>query len=193
MVIVGLKDILTLSMIPYKMRMACFASLGVLFGTGAYVANISRATSYLSDDPTACINCHIMKPYYASWQHSSHARVAKCNDCHVPHESALAKYLYKAKDGLRHSTIFTLRKEPQVLRATEEARHVIQANCVRCHSQIVSEVQSFDPHKSDRSCIECHREVPHGRASSINSAPNALTPSLPRTGFDRFVNPQRRK
>lgn len=185
-----IRSLVTLADVPPKVRMACFVSLGVLLGSGIYVARISRAGSYLSDDPATCINCHVMKPYYASWQHSSHARVATCNDCHVPHDTALNKYLFKAKDGMRHSTIFTLRKEPQVLRATEEAKHVIQGNCVRCHTELVSELNGINVHGGDRSCVDCHRETPHGRASSLSSAPNTLTPGLPRTGFDSFKNPE---
>ena len=32
-------------------------------------------------------------------------------DGHVPHDSFIRKYYFKASDGLRHATIFTLRKE----------------------------------------------------------------------------------
>jgi cytochrome c nitrite reductase small subunit len=70
-----------------------------------YGADISEAASYLSDDPEACINCHIMIPQYATWRHSSHGRDTVCNDCHVPQDSVFAKYYFKAKDGLRHSAI----------------------------------------------------------------------------------------
>ncbi|MCU0317276.1 MAG: cytochrome c nitrite reductase small subunit [Fimbriimonadaceae bacterium] len=185
----NLRSILTLADVPPKLRYASFVGLGVFAGLGFYVAHISRATSYLSDKPETCINCHVMKPYYASWQHSSHANAATCTDCHVPHDSLVSKYAYKAKDGARHSTIFTLRKEPQVLRATAEAREVIQANCIRCHTQLVSELPGVTAHSTDRSCVECHREVPHGRAGSLSSSPNALTPGLPRSGFDSFKNP----
>ena len=41
-------------------------------------------TYFVGDDPSACVNCHIMTPYYATWSHSSHGRDATCNDCHVP-------------------------------------------------------------------------------------------------------------
>ncbi|MCG9895403.1 MAG: cytochrome c nitrite reductase small subunit [Fimbriimonadaceae bacterium] len=186
----SLWSILSLSSSPRPLRLAALASAGVLVGTGFYVARISRATSYLSDDPKTCINCHVMKPYYASWQHSSHGRVASCNDCHVPHDSTVKKYAFKAKDGLRHSTIFTLRREPQVLRATEEAKKVIQANCLRCHGSVVSEVKGLVGHDADRSCIECHREVPHGRTQSLSSNPNALVPDLPAAGASWFRDPQ---
>ncbi|GAB4125225.1 MAG: cytochrome c nitrite reductase small subunit [Fimbriimonadaceae bacterium] len=169
-----LKQLASLPGLSPRMKVACMASVGAFLGMGIYVAQISHATSYLSDDPEACINCHIMTPTYASWKHSSHANVATCNDCHVPHDSVLQKYLFKAMDGARHSTIFTLRREPQVLRARPEAKHVIQANCMRCHESNLDRVAS---HKTfERSCVDCHREVPHGRVNSLSATPNAAVP-----------------
>jgi cytochrome c nitrite reductase small subunit len=141
-----------------------------------YIARISEAASYLSDDPKACINCHIMAPEYATWQHSSHARVTNCNDCHVPHTSLAAKYYFKAKDGMRHSTLFTLRLEPQVIQTTEASRQVIEGNCRRCHSDLIEGVTDAVHSGSDRACMDCHREVPHGRVHSLSSTPNAAIP-----------------
>lgn len=57
--------------------------VGILIGLGGYIFYISKAHSYLSDDPKACVNCHIMEPEYATWMHSSHGRNTVCNDCHV--------------------------------------------------------------------------------------------------------------
>lgn len=163
---------------PTKLKILSMASGGALLGMGLYVATISRAASYLSDDPEACINCHIMTPMYATWKHSSHANVATCNDCHVPHDSTFRKYFFKAKDGGRHSLLFTLRKERQVITAIEESKEVIQENCLRCHGDLLSEVGAPIGHASDRSCVECHREVPHGRVHSLSSTPNAAVPPL---------------
>lgn len=165
---------LTLAGVEPKLRIASLASLGAFVGMGIYVASISRAASYLSDDPEACINCHIMTPMYASWQHSSHGRVTNCNDCHVPHDSVARKYWFKAMDGSRHSVLFTLRMEPQVIRARSESVEVIQANCVRCHADQVH-TATVEPEFA-RSCIECHREVPHGRVNSLSATPNAAVP-----------------
>ncbi|MBL8086955.1 MAG: cytochrome c nitrite reductase small subunit [Chthonomonas sp.] len=159
---------------PSKLKSACLISLGAFSGMAVYVANISQAASYLSDDPEACINCHIMTPQYASWQHSSHARVASCNDCHVPHDSVLRKYYFKAMDGGRHSAMFTLRMEPQVIKAREESVKVIQANCMRCHTDQVHGATTEAAFS--RNCTECHREVPHGRVNSLSSTPNAAVP-----------------
>lgn len=163
-------------------------STGAMVGLAGYVASISNATSYLSDDPKACINCHIMAPEYATWQHSSHARVATCNDCHVPHDNPVRKYAYKAKDGSRHAFMFTFHMEPQVIVATEDSKRVIQQNCLRCHSTVVSEV-AFGVHRDNRPCVDCHREVPHGRVHSLSSTPNAavprLEPAFPKSQGDR--------
>ncbi len=51
-----------LSRIPGKMILPLFVAGGLLAGLGAYAMYMSRAHSYLSDDPSACINCHIMTP-----------------------------------------------------------------------------------------------------------------------------------
>lgn len=181
-----IRELLTLSGLSPRLRLLCFGSIGALLGMGLYVGHISNAASYLSDDPEACINCHIMIPQYASWQHSSHAKVASCNDCHVPHNNEINKYFFKAKDGLRHSVLFTLRQERQVIACIPESQEVIQENCIRCHAQTVSELKrsevvagSPNPHAdTSRSCIECHREVPHGRVHSLSSTPNAAVPPL---------------
>lgn len=164
--------------IPPAVCYAAFGMMGIAAGMALLVARISNAASYMSDDPAACINCHIMVPQYATWQHSSHARVAHCNDCHVPHTSLAAKYYFKAKDGTRHSVLFTLRREPQVIRAIPESREVIQGNCVRCHSGVVEEAVTPLHSDFERSCIDCHREVPHGREHSLSSTPNAAVAPL---------------
>ena len=109
--------------------------IGVIIGLGLYIFKISNAASYLSDDPETCINCHVMNPQYATWNHSSHREVANCNDCHVPHNNVVNKYFFKAKDGLRHATIFTLRAEPQVIFIKDEGKEVVQQNCIRCHEK----------------------------------------------------------
>lgn len=174
-----LRSLLALDFVPPRMRLVCMASLGAFVAAAGWVAYTSNGLSYLSDDPKACINCHIMAPQYATWQHSSHARVATCNDCHVPHDSLARKYGFKAMDGARHSYIFTLRQEPQVIRAREASKAVIQQNCVRCHTSTIQTIAADVHGGSSRACTDCHREVPHGRISSLNSTPNAAVPPLP--------------
>lgn len=158
---------------------------GLIVGGVIFIIHISNATSYLSDDPKTCVNCHVMTPQYATWFHSSHREAATCNDCHVPHNNVLNKYYFKAKDGMRHATIFTLRGEPQVIKIHEEGQEVVQNNCIRCHSNLLQDsklkiaTQEYHNFREDRPCWECHREVPHGRVNSLSAVPNARVPLLP--------------
>lgn len=160
---------------------------GILVGLGFYILYISNAVSYLSDQPETCINCHVMNPQYATWNHSAHREVTNCNDCHVPHNNVFNKYFFKAKDGLRHATIFTMRGEPQVIFIKEEGKEVVQDNCIRCHEQLVTDnagIARFDQSKHfrmERPCVDCHRETPHGRVNSLVSVPNAIIPKLEST------------
>ncbi len=121
---------------PAKWKIPVLIASGILVGSTIFIFFMSNAHSYISDDPEACVNCHIMAPQYATWNHSSHKGVAHCNDCHVPHNNVLNKFYFKAKDGLRHATVFTLRNEPQVIFIKEEGAEVVHQNCVRCHSTL---------------------------------------------------------
>ncbi len=177
---------------PPQWRIGVIVCLGMLAGTGIFIVHISRAFSYLSDDPEACINCHIMRTYFSSWFHSPHRNYATCNDCHIPQNNFINKYYFKARNGLFHSTIFTLHLEPQSIQISEAAKYVVSQNCVRCHSSLFNnpgglkwEGSPDNPHsssalgeKGEAYCWSCHRETPHGRRASIASTPDAQTPSL---------------
>lgn len=171
------ETLLALRFLPRRWQIPCFVTLGVLGGSGLFVAHLSRAPSYLSDDPETCVNCHVMTTPYLTWQHSSHAAVATCNDCHVPHTGLLRQYAFKAQDGLRHAAIFTLRWEPQVIRISRRAVPVVQENCRRCHARLLENVAA-EPREGDRLCWDCHREVPHGSARSLSSTLDVFRPQL---------------
>ena len=177
---------------PPKWRFPVMIISSIFLGIFLFTLYVSRAYSYLSDNPKTCMNCHIMAPQYATWNHSSHREVANCNDCHVPHNNVINKYYFKAKDGLRHATIFTLRKEPQVIFIREEGEEVVHNNCIRCHSKLVTDpklsvsVEGHYAHRTDRKCWDCHREVPHGRVNSLSSVPNARVP-LPESPLPDWI------
>ncbi|HUF94235.1 MAG TPA: NapC/NirT family cytochrome c, partial [Candidatus Limnocylindria bacterium] len=65
---------------------------GLAAGIGAYTFVYARGASYLTNDPAACANCHIMREQYDGWIASSHRAVAACNDCHTPH-ALVPKYV----------------------------------------------------------------------------------------------------
>lgn len=79
---------------------------GIAAGVGFYTFQYAKGASYLSNDPKACANCHIMSDQFDGWAKSSHRNVATCNDCHTP-EGFIPKYLTKASNGFWHSYAFT--------------------------------------------------------------------------------------
>ena len=172
---------------------------GAFVGLFVYTFFHSRAYSYLSDNPRTCVNCHLMSPYYATWTHSSHGRNTTCVDCHVPHNNILNKYYFKAKDGLRHSAVFTMRAEKTPLQAIPASSQVIMNNCIRCHEQLNTEFvktgrMDFKEMKKHggQACWDCHREVPHTRSRSEVSTPNALVP-MPDTTVPDWLNDAMKK
>lgn len=177
-----IRNLLRFFIPPDKWKVPVIIALGVFVGLGGYLFYIAKAHSYLSDSPTTCVNCHIMAPQYSTWFHSSHREVAVCNDCHVPQDNIFNHYKFKAEDGLRHSAIFTLRNEPQVIHIREAGIKVVQNNCIRCHQDLLESkrLQSMtgrtDFITKDRLCWECHRDTPHGRVNSLSSTPNAKAP-----------------
>ena len=172
----------------YRQKVLLLIIAGVLVGLGALFVYLLRAHTYLADDSSACVNCHIMTPYYASWSHSSHGRDATCNDCHVPHSSLLAKYGFKAMDGMKHVAYFVTHSERQAIMAEDASAEVIMDNCIRCHTQLNQEFVKtgridYMMAKRDegKACWDCHRSVPHGGMNSLSSTPNAegVTPLPP--------------
>jgi cytochrome c nitrite reductase small subunit len=167
---------------PKAWRFPVLLLIGILIGLFCFLFYVSKAYSYLSDDPKTCVNCHIMAPQYATWGHSSHREYTNCNDCHVPHNNVANKYFFKAKDGMRHASMFALRLEPQVIFIHEAGRDVVHQNCVRCHSKLLDDpklstsVKNLHAQRTERVCWECHREVPHGRVNSLSSTPYARVP-----------------
>jgi len=167
---------------PENWKIPVILLLGTIVGLGLFLLRISNAASYLSDKSETCINCHVMNPQYATWNHSSHREVANCNDCHVPHDNIFNTYFFKAKDGLRHATIFTMRAEPQVIFIKDAGKEVVQQNCIRCHNRFLTDnlaISNLSPlmiTRTERQCLDCHRETPHGRVNSLASVPHARVP-----------------
>ena len=139
--------------------------LGMALGAGTYTCYYAEGFSYLSNDPRACINCHIMRDHYDGWSKASHHAVATCNDCHAPHDF-LAKYWTKAENGFWHSKAFTLQDfhDPLVIRP-KNAR-VLQNSCVYCHTEMVSNILEHDALEDGGAgyCVRCHSSVGHGPA-----------------------------
>ena len=165
------------------MKFVSLFSVVAMVGMFAYVVHASKMVSYMSEDPKVCINCHTMNSQYATWQHSSHRERATCVDCHLPKESLFDKLVAKSRDGFNHSyamTFGTYMNGP--IKASENAQQRIQANCIYCHKEIVSEIVAryelystgVDHGGMQRQCWSCHRNVPHGKMRGLSIAPDNL-------------------
>jgi cytochrome c nitrite reductase small subunit len=133
--------------------------LGMLVGIGAFTFGYGQGASYLSNNPAACANCHVMQNHFDSWQHSSHSRVAVCNDCHLPHHP-IGKWVTKADNGFFHSLAFTLENFHEPIQIKPRNRRVTQAACLHCHEDFVHAILPTDGGETP-SCIHCHSSVGH--------------------------------
>lgn len=147
------------------MKRAVVALLTVL---AAVAAAAGGAASYLKKQirsPEYCANCHVVAPYYDTWQSSvftahAHAKVnVVCQDCHQR----------TVRDGLRELVSTATARHELLL----QDRSVSRETCLRCHgtdevlAARTQELQGPDgfalgrnPHDSHwgpLDCAVCHR------------------------------------
>lgn len=134
--------------------------LGMLSGLGTFTFGYGQGASYLSSDPAACANCHVMQDHYDSWQNSSHKNVAVCNDCHLSHHP-IGKWIVKADNGFFHSLAFTTGDYPDPIRIKPRNKRVAQNACLHCHSDFVHSMLPERPGGDMLSCVHCHSDVGH--------------------------------
>jgi cytochrome c nitrite reductase small subunit len=133
---------------------------GLFFGIGGYAFVYARGASYLTNNPAACANCHIMQEQYDGWQRASHRAVAVCNDCHAPH-TFVGKYTTKALNGFWHSFYFTTGGFQDPIRVTPRNAAVTEQTCRDCHEAVVRAIDHAPAAGRALSCVQCHRNVGH--------------------------------
>lgn len=136
------------------------AAAGLLVGLGGYTFRYAEGASYLRDDPSACVNCHVMRDQFQAWTHSSHRRWAACNDCHTPAGFA-GKWFTKALNGFNHSVRFTAGDFPEPIVIGARNRRIALANCIECHAAMVSQIGADPRHPEALDCVACHGNVGH--------------------------------
>jgi cytochrome c nitrite reductase small subunit len=135
---------------------------GIAAGLGGYTFVYARGASYLTDDPAACANCHVMREQYDGWVKSSHRSVAVCNDCHTPH-TFFAKYATKALNGYHHSRAFTSGEFHEPIQIKARNLDVTEKACRDCHRDVVGAIDHAGPTTEPISCVRCHDSVGHLR------------------------------
>jgi cytochrome c nitrite reductase small subunit len=135
-------------------------AVGLVIGLGGYTFLYARGASYLTDNPAACANCHIMQEHYDGWIKASHRLAAVCNDCHTP-AGFLPKYLAKASNGFWHSFAFTTGRFPEPLSIGAHNQAITEQACRTCHRAIVEAIESPHHDGPKLSCARCHGAVGH--------------------------------
>lgn len=133
---------------------------GLALGVGAYTVVYARGASYLTDDPSACVNCHVMREQYDGWIVGSHRAVAGCNDCHTP-PGLVSKYTTKALNGFWHSFAFTTGRFDEPIRINARNHAVTEAACRHCHAAVVESLDTGVERAGRLTCTSCHASVGH--------------------------------
>lgn len=134
------------------------AMIGILAGIGGFTFVYGDGAAYLSNDPKACTNCHVMQGHFDSWQKSGHRHVAVCNDCHLPPDF-VGKWVTKADNGLLHTLAFTTGDFPDPIRIKPRNALRTQAACVHCHTDILHALADADGGMP--TCVHCHAAAGH--------------------------------
>jgi cytochrome c nitrite reductase small subunit len=148
---------------PFRIRYVTgvlAALFGLLAGIGSFTFGYGQGWSYLSSDPQACANCHVMQGHFDSWQQSSHHHVAVCNDCHLPHHP-VGKWVTKGDNGFFHSLAFTLENYHEPIQIKPRNARVTQHACLHCHADLVHELLPSTAEDEMLSCVHCHASVGH--------------------------------
>jgi cytochrome c nitrite reductase small subunit len=148
--------------LPRLLALAAAVLTGVLIGAGVFTFAYAEGLSYMSNDPEACVNCHIMNEQYDGWVKGPHKDAATCNDCHVPHR-LISKYVAKARNGWHHSSAFTLQDFDEPIRIKPGNAVTLEHNCRTCHQELTADISGhYGSDAEGPECLHCHRDVGHG-------------------------------
>ncbi len=136
------------------------ALMGIAAGVGSFTFIYAKGGSYMTNDPAACANCHIMHNHFDAWMKSSHHNVATCNDCHTPHHF-VGKYMTKARNGYHHSFAFTTGWFHEPIQITPKNKEITEEACRYCHQDVVQQIDAHHEAQGAISCIRCHSTVGH--------------------------------
>lgn len=114
-----------------------------------------------SESPAFCASCHVMEEQHTAWSHAGAHRRIRCVDCHLPNGNHLVHYVWKSIDGMKDVISFNTGMVPERITLSQHGAKVVQANCIRCHEQTVSMMDTT------RQCWTCHRQLRHRQTGIV--------------------------
>lgn len=112
-----------------------------------------------TNTPEFCASCHVMEEQYLTLMKGGLHNSLKCVDCHLPNNSKVSFYFWKAVDGSKDFIAFHTGSVPDQIKTSAHGKKTIQQNCIRCHEGMVSRITI-----SDRKCWDCHKRISHKQA-----------------------------
>jgi cytochrome c nitrite reductase small subunit len=116
-----------------------------------------------SESPAFCASCHVMEEQHTAWSHAGAHRRIRCVDCHLPNGNHLIHYVWKSIDGMKDVISFQTGMVPERITLSHHGAKVVQANCIRCHEQTVSHMDTT------RQCWTCHRQLRHRQTGIVGT------------------------
>jgi predicted CXXCH cytochrome family protein len=163
---------------PYGRRVkTAILQLAAVFGTMILlVVLMTGGAAHYTSQSHFCASCHIMEPYYVSWQESTHHDVA-CIKCHFP-PGAGEKVRGKLQGLVQLLKYVTETAGPRL------AAEIPDESCLRCHDtrllsgRVEFQGMPFDhaPHLADTRrgkklrCTSCHSQIVQGEHMSVTSS-----------------------
>jgi nitrate/TMAO reductase-like tetraheme cytochrome c subunit len=143
------------------------------------VVTVVAMTAFVkvTSQPTFCKSCHVMEPYFAAWETSTHKDVT-CTACHIP----------PGIEGTVHSKFMALSMVANyftgVYKRSKPWAEIEDISCLRsgCHdTRLLQSTENFKgvlfdhkPHleqeRRDRHlrCTSCHAQIVQGEHISVN-------------------------
>ncbi len=171
------------SFLSYVMMASGFVLLGVA------ISFVSAVAVQKTSGDQFCSACHSMKPMAEAYRNSVHGGfgesgvVAKCADCHLPHDSLLGYLVQKGKSGLWDLWVETTHDTSKIdwfEKREEKRRFVYDSGCLHCHENLLKATKlkskPFIAHKAyfanklkvrdgsewkKAQCVDCHKYVGH--------------------------------
>ncbi len=122
------------------------------------IAVAAALPGYMKKTGTAeyCASCHVMLPEYDDWFYTGKHTQIQCIDCHLPNDTFINHYMWKGLDGVKDVVYFYSGLVSETIHSSSHAKKTIQANCIRCHEEMVSRIST-----DTMRCWECHRKLLH--------------------------------
>jgi cytochrome c nitrite reductase small subunit len=145
----------------HVVRLLAALFVGTAIGSALFAMSYAEIPSYFGNDPLTCTNCHVMDREYDAWRAGPHAHVATCNDCHLPHDNVVHKYLVKAEDGVLHGAKFTFNNYPTNIVIRDSSLAVANQACLACHAELTDSMFQAMGADETITCTKCHSGIGH--------------------------------